>query len=351
MSTPIRFAIIGLDHWYTAIELAKECAAHPGIDLVGIADLDEAHARQIAGETGVERVTTDLQEFINDPEIDAIASMVSVDLNPDIVIAAAKAGKHILSVKPLARTLEEATGILNAVREAGVTFIPAETRLRDSALNQYLHDLVTSGKLGTLVSGNLIVSGGLPTPWPGEEPTGGWWVDPQRAPGGGWIDHSIYQIDLLRWLLGEEVVSVSGHAANLVHKDLGVEDYGHAVIEFEGGATFGVEDTWSGPKGAWRNELSLIGTEGAVSVDTATGKVSTFGVSGEPGWTHEEYPSAARDAIAPLIAAIRGEETVLGTIEDGWINLAVCRAFYDAAESKRAVTPEALPGGSGEKSR
>lgn len=344
MPQPIRAAIVGLDHWYTAIELAQAFAAHPEIDLVGVADSNEERARQIAGEAGVTRVTTDLQELVNDPGVELVASMVSVDQNPGIVIPAARAGKHILSVKPLARTLDEATQILTAVRESGVIFIPAETRARESRQSQDLHRLVRDGALGKLVSGNLTLMSSLPSPWPGAEPDGGWWADANRAPGGGWIDHSIYQIDLLRWLLGQEIVAVSGRVANLIHTHLAVEDYGHAIIEFEGGAIFSIEDTWSGPRGGWRNEITLIGTEGAISIDTMTGQVATFGIDPDAkGWVQAPVPDDTRNSIDPIVARIRGEETALGTVEDAWRNLAAASAFYEAAASGAATEPLALP--------
>jgi predicted dehydrogenase len=344
MPAPLRAAIIGLDHWYTAIELARDFATHPDIELVGIAHRNEEHLHQVAGEAGVTRVTTDLQELASDASVELVASMVSVDQNPGIVIPAARAGKHILSVKPLARTLDEATEIVTTVREAGVAFIPAETRSRAYRQNQDLFRLVREGALGTLVSGNLTVMGSLPSPWPGEAADGGWWVDAERAPGGGWIDHSIYQIDLLRWLLNEEVKAISGHAANLVHTDLAVEDYGHAIVEFEGGSVFSVEDTWSAPPGAWRNEMTLVGTKGAFSVDTLTGQVATFGVEeGGKGWSQAPSPKDTHDRIAPIVARIRGEDSPLGTEDDAWVNLAACLAFYEAAEKGEVVTPPRAP--------
>jgi predicted dehydrogenase len=343
MPDKIRFAIVGLDHWYTAIDLAEKLAKHPEVDLVGIADRNGDHVKQVAEKAGVTRTSTDLNEFVDDPDIDAIGSFVTVDQNPDVVIRAAQAGKHIVSVKPLARTLEEATRIVDAVRRSGVVFIPAETRSRESAQNQRLYSLVRSGKLGTVVSGNFALCGSLPVRWPGEAADGGWWADPQKGPGGGWIDHSIYQIDLLRWVLGERVVTVTGRAANLVHKDLGVEDYGHAIIEFEGGAIFSLEDTWSGPAGGWSVSSSLIGTDGVINIDSVSGTFSQYTGQGEAkGWQHEKLTADTADPIAPIVKHLRGEQAALGGVEDAWENLAVARAFYDSAANGTVVTPERL---------
>jgi predicted dehydrogenase len=193
------------------------------------------------------------------------------------------------------------------------------------------------------VSGNFTLMGSLPQGWPGGPADGGWWADPARVPGGGWVDHAIYQIDRLRWLLGERVVSVSGRTANLVHTDIDVEDYGHAILEFEGGAVVSIEDTWSAPAGSWRITSVLVGTNGALNIDTLNQQMSVFRAGDHPGWTSESAPPDNSDLVQPLIDQITGHaETSLGTVEDAWENLAISIAFYEAAASGTAVRPAQL---------
>ena len=333
----LRFAIIGLDHWYSAVELAQTLMSHPNTELIGIADNNEDHAREVAEQIGLDEYTTDLQKYIHDDRIDVVASFVTVDQNPAIVIAAAEAGKDIISVKPFANTLEEGSRIVEAVRKAGITFVPAETRLRQSELNRYTKNLIDNRTLGEVVSGNFNVISSLPQNWPDAPFDGGWWVDPSKVPGGGWIDHAIYQVDRLRWFLGEEPVRISGRIANLVHPELQVEDYGHAIVEFASGATFTIEDTWSGPFASWRVSSTIIGTEGAVSQDTTSPDLTVFGMGGS-GWTTQPAPDDDSSPLEPLIAHFTGADTALfGGVEDAWANLAVCLAFYEAAKSGTAV--------------
>src|SRR4051794_8230191 len=133
--TPIRIGVVGLDHWYWAFSFAGAVAEHPGASIVAVADADAEHATTYAQRYGVERVTTHPGELIADPEIDLIASFISVEQNPGICMAAAHAGKHILSVKPLARTLPEASDIRAAVHASGVRFFPAEATWCQSPQN------------------------------------------------------------------------------------------------------------------------------------------------------------------------------------------------------------------------
>lgn len=343
MSAPITFGVVGLDHWYSAIPLAEAIAAHPGAVLAGIADKDLARARQVAAKTGEPPVTADLQRLIKDDSIDVIASFVSVDQNPDIVVAAAEAGKHIVSVKPLALTLAEADRIRAAVHKSGVVFVPGESRSRGAAQNQWLKEYVSSGRLGRITSAQFSLNGSLPMSWPGSEHDGGWWADPKRGPGGGWIDHSLYQIDRMRWLLGEEVAEVSGRVANLVHSQLAVEDYGHAIVVFDGGAVASIEDTWSGPAGGSRIATSIVGTAGALHMDTSTKMIGVIENEGaHTGWVHFVSPPDHTVGLEEILAAVRQPEKAIGTVDDAWENLSAALAFYEAAAAGTTVKPAHL---------
>ncbi|GAA2080882.1 hypothetical protein GCM10009840_15610 [Pseudolysinimonas kribbensis] len=341
MSSAVRFGVVGLDHWYSAIPLAEAIAAKDDAELVGIADRDIDRAKEVAAKTGSPAVTDDLHALIADDSIDVIASFVSVDQNPDIVVAAAQAGKHIVSVKPLARTLPEADRIVDAVNAAGVVFMPGESRSREAAQNQLLKEWVSGGRLGRITSAQFSLSGSLPMGWPGGDPDGGWWADPDRAPGGGWIDHSLYQIDRMRWLLGEEVDEVSGRVANLLHTDLGVEDYGHAILRFGNGVMASIEDTWSAPAGGWRISTSIVGTQGIVYLDTTTGMIGLreFG-TGDDSWQQLPSPPDHTVGIDAILAAVRDPSSALSTVEDAWENLSVCVSFYEAARTGTVQKPK-----------
>ena len=344
MSTsPVRIGIVGLDHWYWAFSFAGAAVTSQDVELVAIADADAGRAKDAADRFGVGRATARAQELIEDPQIDAIASFISVDQNPAICVQAARAGKHIFSVKPLARTLAEATEILDAVRAAGVLFLPAESANRLAAQPQQIKQWIGEGRLGRVISASYSQHAGLPQRWPGDADSG-WFLDPARTPGGGWIDHSIYHIDLLRWLLGDEVAEVSGRAAKLKYPDLPVEDYGDALLLFRGGAVARIEDTWLAPPCGGRSSMSLVGTEGAVAWDGLSGRLS---VAGEfppfEGWVHTAPKGMHEGGLDHLVALARGEAEPVASVEDAWRNLAACLAFYEAAEAGRAVAPQEPP--------
>ena len=341
--SPIRFAIVGLDHHYWALDLAQQILSHPDATLVAIADEDLERTQPVARRFGVERVTASVDEVIADPDVDVIASFISVDRNPAICVAAARQGKPIISVKPLARTLGEATTILSAVRETGIHFLPAESIQRTAEQYRQLKDWIEEGRFGRILTSSVSQHAGLPQQWPGDS-SSGWFIDPRRSPGGGWIDHSIYQIDRLRWLLGQEVEAIGGPAGNLKYPDLPVEDYGSATVRFGGGVIATVEVTWIAPPGGGGTRWNIIGTEGAVVYDGMTARLSVIGKFPPfQGWIHVAPRPAGGNGVDHMIKVIRGEEQLVANVEDAWRNLAACVAFYEAAGAGTERAPADLP--------
>lgn len=334
---PIRFGIVGLDHWYSAVPLAKALAKHPETEIVAIADRESWRAEQVASGTGA-IATNSIDAVIDRDDVDVIASFVSVDRNPEVCVRAARAGRHILSTKPLARSLSDADRIAEAVEEAGVIFIPSESRERATAYAGVLRDLVAGGRLGRITTAAFALDGNVPQSWPGAADAG-WWTDPRRTAGGAWIDHAIYHVDLLRWLLDAEVESVSGTLANLVHPEIELEDYGQATMTFTDGTVATMTDTWSAAPGTGRLTMALSGTSGTVSSDTLTSCISVYEQKTDGGaWRHEPLPDAST-LVDHLLARLRAEQSPLGSVRDAWNNLAACLAFYDAARLSTPVSP------------
>ncbi|MYW04664.1 Gfo/Idh/MocA family oxidoreductase [Streptomyces sp. SID3343] len=325
---PLRIGVIGFDHWYAAIPFARKIAAEPAVRLRALVDRDPARVRHVADLTGCERTSTDPAFVLDDPEIDAIACFTSVDQSPDLCVAAARAGKHIVSVKPLATTLAEADRIVAEVERAGVVFVPSESR-HTSPLAVRLAGLVNSGRLGELRAGTFAMHSGLPVAWPGSTEGPGWWADPARTAGGAWIDHAVYQLDRMNALFGSPVAEVTGTVADIAHPGLPVEDYGHAVFTLQSGAVVTVEDTWIAPAGTSSTRAHIVGSEGAVFHSTATGTLGVAEAGGE--WSFTKLPADTFDTVEVLLAAVNDGVTPGSTVRTARQTLAACLAFYEAA--------------------
>ena len=132
--------------------------------------------------------------------------------------------------------------------------------------------MIRDGAIGTPLSATLVgrfTVDGARLDWPGQPNPNAWWMDPKRAPGGGWIDHAIYLVDWLEWAFADRIVRVTGVARTLVHHDLHPEkeDFGVALLEFSRGAVATVEVTWSSPRGHYFMGWQIVGTEGDLDWD------------------------------------------------------------------------------------
>jgi predicted dehydrogenase len=345
MPEPLRVGIAGMDHWYAGLGTVDQLARSETARLVALAHRDGEKARETAEKHGV-AWSTDPMEIAQRTDVDLVVTACTTRENPDVCVAAARNGKHIVSVKPIAMTLAEGQRIADAVREAGVLFFPFESQVRLSAATRQYKQWIEEGRIGRPTAALTIMSGSVPRQdWPGRTVEKTWWMDPAQVPGGGWIDHSIYHIDQLRYLLGSEVERVSGEIGKLRSPDLELEDHGVATLRFRNGVIATVKVTWSAPPNGGLHLFHLLGTEGQIAEDsTFTGKLAVTGQF-EPfqGWTLTGRPTRGGTNVIEHIAECLAEDgTPAAGVADGLRNLAVCLAFYDAARTGRVVEVPAV---------
>jgi predicted dehydrogenase len=327
-------AILGLDHWYSAFHIAPAVAESQYTHLVAISHDDEAKAHKAAQDYGAELATTDYRAALDRPDVDMVVVLYSTDRNPAICREAAALGKHIVSVKPMALDLAAADTLVAAVRAAGVQFFPLESQRRVGAEGQRLKRWVDEGRIGQPLRFTQMLYSGLPQAWPGSQEAG-WWTDPARVPGGAWLDHAIYAVDTVRWLLGSEPAAVLGTSANQRYAELGVEDFGVATYSMANGAVALIEDTWTADRGFGFSRTELFGSAGSITEDTnLRGAIALRGDFGFGGPLLLEPKRESRSLVADHVAAVvRGEIAPAATVDDGRANLAACLAFYQAAKA------------------
>ena len=185
---------------------------------------------------------------------------------------------------------------------------------------QLLKSLIEGGAIGTALSFHQVGHGGLPAPWPGE-PSGApsWWLDPAKVPGGAWIDHAIYALDLARFVFGGDVDSVSGILASRLHTELKLEDYGVSLMRLSSGVALIFEDTWAAQPGAGYGRYFFLGTEGNI---TAEGNAWVVRRGSE--LVLHKIPDAPFFALDALAAALEsGAVPPFGPL-DARANLAAC---------------------------
>jgi predicted dehydrogenase len=147
VSTRIGIAVIGAGYW--GPNLVRNAQATPALRLEYLCDLNEDRARQVIGEYSTVRVSTDLEEVLADPAVQAVAIATPASTHVDIALAALAAGKHVLVEKPLAATFADGAKVVQAAEDAGLVLMLDHTYCYTPAV-QHLRELVRGGELGEL---------------------------------------------------------------------------------------------------------------------------------------------------------------------------------------------------------
>ena len=203
-----------------------------------VCDIDEQRARSFADITGAPLVTTDARELIASRDVDVVYVCVPTAGHKPLVLEAAARGKHVFCEKPLAAKLTDVEDMLAAAQSAGVR-AGVGLILRHSPILTVLKSLIEDPALGRLMT--VVFRDDQFFPIQGHYRSD-WRKDRAVAGAGTLLEHSIHDVDVLRWLAGE-VAGVRGTIRNFAgHK--GVEDLATAHLQFESGAQAQLVSVW-----------------------------------------------------------------------------------------------------------
>lgn len=233
----IRVALLSFWHVHGK-DYARAAEEHPDTKIAAVWDEVPERGRAEASQRNVP-FFANLDELLAQPEIDAVIVDAPTSMHNEVIIAAARAGKHIFTEKVIAATLPDAEAIIAAVEQAGVAFVVSMRRLADPA-TVAIREFIAQGVLGelTLVRVRDSHSGALSTP---QRPNGvlpAQFYNLEQAQGGTLIDlcHPVY---LTRAFLGrpEGVSAIFGYVTGRA-----VEDNAVVTMRYPNGA-IGVAET------------------------------------------------------------------------------------------------------------
>ena len=198
---------------------AKNLVGNHRVKLKAVSDVRGEELRSWADEHKVEILTTEYQDIIQDPDIDAILICSPTDTHLSIIKEAAKANKHIFCEKPVSFSKEQTEEALEAVNQHGVKLQVGFNRRFDANFMR-VRELVHNGHLGDIHL--LKITSRDPAPPPESY---------IRTSGGMFMDMTIHDFDMARYLLDSEVEKVYATGANLVDPAFGrCEDIDTAVV-------------------------------------------------------------------------------------------------------------------------
>ena len=277
-----------------------------------VVDVTEELAREAAARFGYESSSSDWLKVVSDPSIDIVDIATPNDSHPEIAIAAAKAGKHIISEKPLARTAKEAKAMLDAVNKAGVVHMVAFNYRRTPAV-ALAKKLIAEGSIGKVIN----FRGTYLQDWSANPDSPLSWRFQRSVAGSGALgDIATHVMDMARYLVGE----ISGVNAVLQTyikdrpKQLGGVDKLGAAGQLKGVKREGV-DVDDEVTTLLRFENGAVGSLEATRNAYGRNNFLTFEIHGDKGSLHFNYER--RDELQFFDAADPADRRGFRTIYTG----------------------------------
>ena len=250
-----RFGLIGVGA--AGPYFSQSLADLPDTELVAVASTREETARPFAEKYGVPHWYTDWRKLIESKDVDVVAVASPPYLHEEMVTAAAQAGKHVITEKPMACDLAQADRMIEACDRAGVTFgVIFMYRFMDTV--RQMKEAVDQGWLGKLVLGDCVTKFFRTQAYYNQAPwRGSFWGE-----GGGVLMAStIHTIDNLIWIMGD-VDSLSGFYSTATH-DMEAEDVAVASLRFKNGALGTIVGSTS-TKPGYPRRFEIHGEKGSI---------------------------------------------------------------------------------------
>lgn len=232
----------------------------PGVVVGAIADVNLQAAQEVAERLQIASVYEDYHSILADPSIDAVAICSSTDTHAKIVVEGARAGKHIFCEKPIDFDLPKIDMAMDAVKKAGVKLQIGFNRRFDPNFRK-LRQMVAEGRIGK--PHILRITSRDPEPPP---------LSYIKVSGGMFLDMTIHDFDMARYLVGSDVVEVFTSAGVMVDPAIGeADDVDTAVImlRFANGAIGTIDNSRKAIYG-YDQRIEVFGSGGMVQAHNNT---------------------------------------------------------------------------------
>ncbi len=315
-------ALIGAWHVHFG-QHADEFASRNDCRISALWDDDPVRGKTCAAKYGCD-FEPDYDAVLARPDVDAVIVNSATNQHTELLLKAARAGKHIFTEKVLCLTVEDALALKKAVEQSGVKFCIAFF-WRSHGDMQTVKSLLEQGALGEVTYARMrnphdgAIAGWLPEHF----------YDPVQCGGGAMIDLGTHPMYLLAWLLGmpkavsSVFTSVTGHA---------VEDNAVSVLEYENGAIAVSETSFVACQGP--ASLEICGTKGSLCLGGAHGGLV---VNTGEGWKAPEIPADQKIPMDFWVDGIlTGSEIPYGIDDAVNLTLLMDAAYRSHREGKKA---------------
>ncbi len=244
----VRFGIIGAGS--IAKSHAVAICSTIGANLIAVCDKERERAQTLAEAYGADKIYIDYPDLLQDPDVDAVCVCLPSGMHGQIVMDAARAGKHILLEKPIEVTKEKIDQMIEVVDQCNVK-VGCVFQRRVRGISRCVKQALNSGVFGRVLMANAYMKYYRT---PEYYKNTGWRATWEMDGGGALMNQGVHGIDLICWLMGG-VRQVRAMTRTQLH-NIPVEDAAVAVVEYNNGAIGTIEGaTCVNPAGKTRFEI------------------------------------------------------------------------------------------------
>lgn len=283
------------------------------LNIVSLFDVDSSRAKAYAAKLGG-TVAGKAEDVIGDPNVDVVCVFVPPWARRDMIVQAAKAGKHVITTKPLAPNVKDCSAMTEAVEQAGV-YCGVFYRRTGSPEYETLKHIFDGGELGRLAL--------VRHDWIHHYPQwNNWALDPARN-GGPFMDAEIHNMNYTRYLMGRPATHCTFFSHNLAHPGLACADTEGMTLEFQDDGVAYLFITWAADlkvdslEGNYREHIDVtyfvtdkgwrVTMEGGNVVASREGKTRQFPCKGFTDTAYDRFLASveAGGALPSDIVSIR----------------------------------------------
>ncbi len=305
---------------------------------IAVADLNRAEAEMVAKRCGIPRIADSAEDIFADPHIDAVLICSSTDTHADLIVKAAEAGKHIFCEKPIDHNLARIDWTLAAVERAGVKLQVGFNRRFDANFRR-VRDAIASGEIGKPRLLHIVSRDPAPPP-----------IAYVKVSGGMFLDMTIHDFDMARFLVGEEVREIYTAGGVMVDPRIGEAgdlDTALIVLRFEGGAIGTIDNSRQAAYG-YDQRVEVLGSDGAVSTGNCYPNQATISTAAcvrrdlPLNFFMERYTESFTSELRAFVEAVAENKPVPVTGSDARVPVLMALAARKSYDEHRPVRLEEI---------
>ena len=212
------------------------------LEIVAVCDLIDSHMDNILEKFNLDKNKvkkySDYKEMIEKEELDLIGIATESGKHAQIAVDCIEKGINVIIEKPIALSIQDANRIIEAAKKNNVV-VCANHQNRFNKSIQKIRQAVEEGKFGKMLYGTAHIRWNRGEDYYKQATWRGTW----EQDGGALMNQCIHNIDLLRWMMGDEIDEVCAYTDNLMHDFIEAEDMGMAIVKFKNGAYGIIEGT------------------------------------------------------------------------------------------------------------